>query len=236
MVENDHGHFVEMQLPRGEEAAVAGDDASTGVHQDRIIKTELCDAGSYLRNLRVGVGPWIAGVGNEFVEWPVFDVLRHRVSGHKAFAASHQLIDHYQWTMFEIKSVSEITLVVDVAGIRVKHGWARTDVNRSRACWSGHGRSITSGSCEAEWEVGSGNWELGTVFRKLQLAALGNERTPRRPGPPRTGPVNSLAGSLLRYVVTPCDITNPRVGGSSVSCFWRGACPASLRFSTTPRR
>jgi len=168
MIENDHGHLFELQLQSGEETAVAGDDASTGVHQDRIIKTELCDAGSYLRNLRVRVDPWIAGVRNEFVERPVLDVLRHRVSGHEAFAVSDQLTDQYQWTMFEIKSVSEITLVVDVAGICVKHGRDRNDVNRPGDCWSGHGRSITSGSCEAEWE-------LGTDFLGLQLAILRNK-------------------------------------------------------------
>src|SRR6266481_5186735 len=143
MIENDHGHFVELQLPRGEEAAVAGDDASTGVHQDRIIKTELCDAGSYLRNLRVGVGPWVAGVRNEFVERPVFDVLRHRVSGHKAFAASHQLTDQYQWTIFEIKSVSEITLALDVVGICVKDGRYRRDAKQRAPCRRGRVRSFS---------------------------------------------------------------------------------------------
>jgi hypothetical protein len=77
MVQNYYGNFLETQLPGGEKAAVAGNDAGIGVHQNRVIESELSSAGGDLRHLRVGVGSRIPHVRNEFVERPVLDVLRH---------------------------------------------------------------------------------------------------------------------------------------------------------------
>ena len=52
------------------------------IHQDRVVESELRDAGGDLRDLRVGVRPRIAGVRNEFVERPVLDALGHGMRKH----------------------------------------------------------------------------------------------------------------------------------------------------------
>jgi hypothetical protein len=38
VIQHNHGHLSELQFPRSEKAAVAGEDASLGVHQDRIVE------------------------------------------------------------------------------------------------------------------------------------------------------------------------------------------------------
>ena len=59
------GHLGHAQLARGEEAAVAGDDAAVGVDQHRIGEAELGDAGGDLCHLRGGVGARVAGVRDQ---------------------------------------------------------------------------------------------------------------------------------------------------------------------------
>ena len=71
------GTSVSPQLPRGEEAAVTGDDASLGVHQNRVVETELGDAGGDLRDLRVRVGARISRKRNELFDCPIHDALRY---------------------------------------------------------------------------------------------------------------------------------------------------------------
>ena len=75
VVQNNDGHLLELQLPGGKEPAVPGDDAAFGIHQDRVVETELGDAGGDLRDLRVRMRPRIPRVRNELVERPMFDSL-----------------------------------------------------------------------------------------------------------------------------------------------------------------
>jgi hypothetical protein len=53
VIQDDHRHFCELKLPRGEKATMAGQDARLGVHQDRVVETESSDAGGDLGNLGV---------------------------------------------------------------------------------------------------------------------------------------------------------------------------------------
>ena len=53
---------------------MAGDDASIGVDQDWVVETEIHDAGGDLGNLRVRVGPGVAGKRYEFVDQPQLDM------------------------------------------------------------------------------------------------------------------------------------------------------------------
>jgi hypothetical protein len=82
VIENDDRHFLKLQLPGGEETAVAGDDASLCVHQDRVVEAKRCDAGRDLSNLLVRVRSRIPRVRDELFEWPVLDALRHGMRKH----------------------------------------------------------------------------------------------------------------------------------------------------------
>ena len=48
VVQNDDRDLLKLELPGGEETAVTGDDTRAGIHENRIIKSELRDAGGYL--------------------------------------------------------------------------------------------------------------------------------------------------------------------------------------------
>ena len=62
---------------------MASDDVGLGINQDWVIGTEFGDAGSDLRDLGVGVGPGIPGVGYELLDQPVLDPLGHRMEVHR---------------------------------------------------------------------------------------------------------------------------------------------------------
>ena len=77
VIEHDHRHVLQPQLPRGQQPAVAGDDPGVGVHQDRIVEPELHDARRNLGNLLVGMRPCIPGVWHQPLDGPQFDLPRH---------------------------------------------------------------------------------------------------------------------------------------------------------------
>ena len=87
VIEDDHRHVLQPQLPRGQQPSVAGDDAGVGVHQDRIVEPELHDARRNLGNLLVGMRPRIPGVWHQPVDRPQFDSPRH---GGRDAGFSHQ--------------------------------------------------------------------------------------------------------------------------------------------------
>jgi hypothetical protein len=66
MIEDDHGHFLKLELPRRKKATMAGEDARLGVHQNRVVEPELGDARRDLRNLRFGMSSRIPCVRNNF--------------------------------------------------------------------------------------------------------------------------------------------------------------------------
>jgi hypothetical protein len=53
-------------------AAVAGDDAACGIHENRIVEIEGLDAAGDLRDLRVRVSARIPGVRDQSCERPEF--------------------------------------------------------------------------------------------------------------------------------------------------------------------
>jgi hypothetical protein len=61
---------------------IPSDDPGFRVYQDRVIETELGDAGCDLRDLGVGVGPWVARVWDQLLESPVLNALRHSLQSH----------------------------------------------------------------------------------------------------------------------------------------------------------
>ncbi len=73
MVEYDNGRLCHPQLPRRCQSRVTGDDHAVPAHQDRIRPAELDDAGRDLGDLRVGMGPCVAGVRDQFVDRPSLD-------------------------------------------------------------------------------------------------------------------------------------------------------------------
>src|ERR1035437_1187558 len=91
MIENDDRDFGESQLPRGKKTTVARDEASLRIHQNRIVKAELSDAGGDLGDLGVGVGPGVSGPGDQLVDQPHLNVLRHPMQIHDWFS-SFQLL------------------------------------------------------------------------------------------------------------------------------------------------
>jgi hypothetical protein len=58
---------------------VAGNDPGFGIHQDRVIKSELRNAGGDLGDLHIGVRPGIRANGNELVDEPQLDRLHERL-------------------------------------------------------------------------------------------------------------------------------------------------------------
>jgi hypothetical protein len=77
MVQDNDGNLLKLQLPGGQQAAMAGNDAGIRVHQNRIVETELGDARGDLGDLGIGVGPGIPGIGRQSVNWPMLDVFGH---------------------------------------------------------------------------------------------------------------------------------------------------------------
>ena len=57
-------HVGPSQLPRGQHAPVAGDDAALAIDQHRIGKAELLDAGRDLSHLSIRMRAAVAGVGD----------------------------------------------------------------------------------------------------------------------------------------------------------------------------
>jgi hypothetical protein len=52
---------------------------SLRIHQNRVVKAELRDAGSDLGDLGVRVRPWVPGPGDQPINEPHLDVLGHSV-------------------------------------------------------------------------------------------------------------------------------------------------------------
>ena len=77
VIQDNYRYFLELQLARGEQAAMAGDDASLGIHQNRVVEPEGHDAGGDLSDLGIGVGSGIPGKRNEPIQRPQLDVLCH---------------------------------------------------------------------------------------------------------------------------------------------------------------
>jgi hypothetical protein len=70
VIENDHRHLFEPELPRSEEAPVAGNDTCFRIHEDRVVEAELGDACGNLGYLRVGVRPGIPSPRDQLVDQP----------------------------------------------------------------------------------------------------------------------------------------------------------------------
>ena len=71
--EFDHRHVGQPELARRQHPAVAGDDAVLAVDEDRVGPAELPDRAGDLRDLRVGVGAGVAGVGDQRGERALLD-------------------------------------------------------------------------------------------------------------------------------------------------------------------
>jgi hypothetical protein len=74
MIEHDHRHLVQAQLPRRLQARVAGDDHAVGADQDRICPAELHDRRRDLGHLLVCVRARIAREGDQTLNGPTLDL------------------------------------------------------------------------------------------------------------------------------------------------------------------
>jgi len=74
MPQADAWHIGQADLPRGHDAAVAGNDAAVGIDQHRVGEAEFAHAGGELRHLRLGVRAAVARVGNELINGERFDL------------------------------------------------------------------------------------------------------------------------------------------------------------------
>ena len=92
MIENHDWQFGQPPLQGRQETAVAGENAVTGINQDRIEKAELKDARSDLRDLFFGVCPVIFRVWNQPLRRPHFDSARHR--WRDCWSRDHSLGNH----------------------------------------------------------------------------------------------------------------------------------------------
>ena len=63
MAEFDRRHLGHAEFARGEQPAMAGDDAMFAIDQNRIGEAEFPDGRRDLRDLRIGVGARVSGVG-----------------------------------------------------------------------------------------------------------------------------------------------------------------------------
>ena len=72
MAELDGWHLGQAELTRGEQPAVAGNDAAVAIDQDRVGKAELADGRGDLGDLRLEVGTRIAGIGDQIHDWRRF--------------------------------------------------------------------------------------------------------------------------------------------------------------------
>ena len=56
VLDHNHGHALQLQLPRCQDAGVPGNDPALGVHQDRHHEAEGSNAAGELGNLLVRMG------------------------------------------------------------------------------------------------------------------------------------------------------------------------------------
>ena len=70
MIENDNRDVLTAELPRGQHAAMAGDDTAVPINQYRVVETELGDTGSDLRHLSVRMRARVPRIGDEPLERP----------------------------------------------------------------------------------------------------------------------------------------------------------------------
>jgi hypothetical protein len=73
VIKDDHRDSIEAKLTRGQQPAMAGNDAALPIDQDRIGPAELDNRGRDLRNLVVVVCTGVARIGDQPVEGPVHD-------------------------------------------------------------------------------------------------------------------------------------------------------------------
>ena len=69
---------------------MASDDACLRIHQNRIVETELGNAGRDLRNLSVRVSTRVSRPRDQLIDQPQLDVLGHAVQGYDRFSR-HQI-------------------------------------------------------------------------------------------------------------------------------------------------
>lgn len=84
MVQDNHRHVCEFEHAGCDQPAVPGDDTALGIDQNRVEEPELDDAGGNLGHLIVRVRPGIPGVGDQPIQFPDFNPLRHHGRTHKA--------------------------------------------------------------------------------------------------------------------------------------------------------
>jgi hypothetical protein len=73
MRELDHGHGCEAELARCGEPAMSGDDAVSPIDEDRVGEAEAPDRACYERDLLIGVGASIPGIGDQGRDRPGLD-------------------------------------------------------------------------------------------------------------------------------------------------------------------
>ena len=73
MAQFDHRHFGQPQLAGSGQSAMSANNAVISIYQEWGSPAIFHDAGGDLGHLRLGVGPWIAGKGNERLNQTVFD-------------------------------------------------------------------------------------------------------------------------------------------------------------------
>src|SRR4029077_17143514 len=60
-----------------EHTAVTGNNASLGVHEDRVVESEFSNRTGNLRNLSVRMRSRVASEWNQLFDWPMFNALGH---------------------------------------------------------------------------------------------------------------------------------------------------------------
>ena len=70
----DHWQLSHLQLACRKNPAMAGDDATVTIDQDRAVEAELPDAGCDLRDLLIAVRARIAGIGNQGRDRSIVDL------------------------------------------------------------------------------------------------------------------------------------------------------------------
>jgi hypothetical protein len=80
-VTKDHRDLGDAEFARGLQAQMAIDDFAVAAGEYRDLESELADAAAHAIHSGI-VLAGVAGVENEFVDWPVLDVLGHRLTDH----------------------------------------------------------------------------------------------------------------------------------------------------------
>jgi hypothetical protein len=78
LLETNHRHLGETQLPRRQQPAVAGEDAALLVHEHRVRPAEFDHRSRDLVHLRLAVRPRVPLVRAQALDWPELDPVRER--------------------------------------------------------------------------------------------------------------------------------------------------------------